>query len=127
MSCAANRVSDRERQTMANNTKSNRPKIGDLNILAVMATLRLDVAADYRRYMKEKRAKKPKQFDAFQNMRYYVVPDNEVGEMRVFMLAHPVAPMAFYTRQGAQDSMDKHQAEWRQLFKALTPEERSGK
>lgn len=40
---------------MANNTKSNRPKIGDLNLLAVMTTLRLDVAADYRRYMKEKR------------------------------------------------------------------------
>lgn len=112
---------------MANNIKSNRPKIGDLNILAIMTTLRLDVAADYRRYIREKQTDEPKRFDAFQNMRYYVAPDNEAGEMRVFMLAHSISPMAFYTRQGAQDSMDRHQAEWRQLFRALTPEERSGK
>ncbi len=112
---------------MANKTKSNRPKIGDLNILAIMTTLRLDIVADYRRYIREKREGEPKRFDAFQNMRFYIAPDTGSGEMRVFALSHPISPMAFYTRQGAQDSMDRHQAEWRQLFKALTPEERSRK
>ncbi len=112
---------------MANNTKSNRPKIRDLNLLAIMATLRLDVAADYRRHIREKQESEPKRFDAFQNMRFYIAPDTGSGEMRVCALSHLISPMAFYTRQGAQDSMDKHQAEWRQLFNALTPEERSGR
>ena len=107
---------------MASNTKSNRPKIGDLKILAVMTTLRMDVAADYRRHIRAKQIEQAERFDAFRNMRFYIAPDGETGEMRVFALSHPISPMAFYTRQGAQDSMERHQAEWRQLFSTLAPE-----
>lgn len=110
---------------MANNSKRKQQKVSDLSILAAMTTLRLDITSDYRRHKEAERRRESERLDAFRNMRFYVAPDGDAGEMRIFALSHPISPMAFYTRQGAQDSMDKHQAEWRLLFHTLAPAERS--
>ncbi len=115
MSCAANRVSDRERQTIANNTKSNRPKVSDLNILAAMTTLRLDVAKDARRYETiGERGRK-----ATLDTRYYVGLD-DFGKLQVSAVISPIRiiPLGFRTSLGAHESKHQHEKEWREFYRA---------
>lgn len=99
---------------MANNTKSNRPKIGDLNILAVMTTLRLDVAKDARRYETiDERGRK-----ATLDTRYYVGLD-DFGELQVSAVISPIKimPFGFRTSLGAHESKRQHEKEWREFYR----------
>lgn len=98
---------------MANNTKSNRPKIGDLNLLAILTTLRLDVTKDVRRYktMSERGRK------ATLDTRYYVGLD-DFGELQVSAVISPVKimPFGFRTSLGAHESKHQHEKEWRKFY-----------
>lgn len=91
---------------MANNIKSNRPKISDLNLLAILTTLRLDVAKDVRRYqtMSERGRK------ATLDTRYYVGLD-DFGELQVSAVISPIKimPFGFRTSLGAHESKHQHE------------------